>query len=298
MSIPTQPTKTTLVSEGLKKASYPSPPSALQTRGEDFWLDEVKQDIFYIDPKWKSMMVVSYGVTTKGVSRYANPSDYGTDLSVTILNGEHTGTSTAASASTLTLAATEDFAEDFVQGKLLLVTSGTGLGSCSQISGWNNSTKVATVTPNFTTTPDGNETYMIVDIHYPLTQEMITRRDRLPYPHDKRVPTHYFPIGQGSADDDETGEFQLYPTPDALYGIQLRYGINLLLVDITSNLMKTLFRRWRHIFVQGVLYKALQNDRDARWEREYNIYKNMLQELKVREVYGMQLSELQAVVVE
>jgi hypothetical protein len=45
MAVPTQPTKTTLVTEGLKKAGYPSPSAAQLTRAEDEYLEEIKWDL-------------------------------------------------------------------------------------------------------------------------------------------------------------------------------------------------------------------------------------------------------------
>ncbi len=297
MSIPTQPTLTSLCTEGLKRSGYPSPSSTQITRAND-WIEEVKWDIWNMDKKYKSLLIASYGVTAKGVSRYANPSDFASDLSISMLDGTHTGTLQSASASTATLASIEDISEDNAQGKLLLITSGTGLGACSQISSLNTTTKIATVTPNFNTTPVGTEKYMIVDIHYKLEQLHITKRDEANYPHDKQIPAYYFPIGQGNADSDETGEFELYPTPDDLYGIQLRYYANLMLVDLTSNLMASLYRRWRNLFIQGVMLRSLQNDRDSRYNAELPTYTKMLQDLRMKEVYGMDLSNMQVTVEE
>jgi hypothetical protein len=292
MAIPTAPTLASICTEGIKRSGYPSPSATQVTRAQD-WIEEIKWDIWNLDKKYKSLLIASYGVTTNGVSRYANPSDFESDLSVTILDGLHTGMLQSATANTATLATTEDMDEAFAQGKFLLITSGTGLGSCSQITAYDNTTKVATVVPNFNTTPDGSENYMVVDTQYKLEQQYITRKDELTYPDDKQIPAYYFPIGQGNSDSDETGEFELYPTPDKTYGIQLRYFANLMLVDLSSNLMTTLYRRWRNIFIQGIICKSLQNDRDNRYINEMQIYKKMLQELKMREVYGMDLSNMQ-----
>jgi len=291
LAVPTQPTATTIVTEALKKARYSSPSTAKITRAKD-WLEEVKNDLWAVSKEWKSLLYTSYGITTKGVSRYANPSDFEKDLTLNLLDGTHTGTLQAATSSTATLASDEDVGEDFALGKLLLITSGTGLGSCSQISAYNETTKVATVSPNFTTTPDGTETYMIVDTQYPLIQKRITRRDNTNNPNIKDRPSHYFPLGMAQADSDETGEFELYPCPDDLYGMQIRYFANLSLVDLTSNLMGTLYRRWRNVFIQGVYWRALLDDDDNRYQREEKTYWLMIQQLKMREVDGMNLNDI------
>ena len=297
MAIPTQPTLTTLCTEGIKKAGYPSPSSAQLTRAED-WVEETKNDLWNLEKRWKPLMIMTFGVTADGKSRYAMPSDFEQDLSVVILDGTHTGTLQAGAAGTATLASSESMTTDYAQGKLLLITAGTGLGSCSQMTGWNNTTKVATVTPDFTVTPAVADSYTVVDVHYPLRQSTIWDRDGDYYPHDSGIPTHYFPIGQGNADADESGEFELYPIPDDIYGIQIRYYANLMLLDLTSEVLKGLYRRWRNVFIQGVYMKQLQNDRNAKYYDELKIYRGMIDELRFKDAYGMSLSEMQVRIVE
>ena len=124
MAIPTQPTLTILVTEALKRAGYTSPSASQITRAAD-WIEEVKWDIWNLSKKWKSLYVTAYGVTAKGVSRYAMPSDYDHDLSISMLDADHKGTLQAATPSTATLAATESMTENYAQGKLLLISSGT-----------------------------------------------------------------------------------------------------------------------------------------------------------------------------
>jgi hypothetical protein len=297
MAIPVQPSLSVLCTEGIKRSGYPSPSSAQITRAES-WIEEIKWDIWDQAKKYKSLLVTSYGVTTKGISRYANPSDFESDLSINILDGEHQGTLEAATSCTATLASDETITEDMAQGKLLLMTSGNTVGSCSQISAYDATTKIATVIPDFYSTPAGTEDYMVVDFQRMLSQQHIIRREAESYPFDKSIPEYYFPLGQGTADSDETGEFELYPTPDDIYGIQLRYYANLMLVDLSSNLMATLYRRWRNLFIQGVMMKSLQNDRDARYVPEMQIYNKMLQDLKSKEVYGMDLNDMRRTVEE
>lgn len=297
MAIPTQPTADSIVTEALKRAGFSNPSPAKVTRAKD-WLEECKSDLWVASKKWKSLIFTSYGVTTTGISRYANPGDFERDLTINILDGNFKGTLQAATASTATLAATETVASDYAIGRLLLITSGAGLGSCSQVSAYNTTTKIATVIPNFTTTPDGTETYMIVDIQYPLTQIRITDRDAINHPNVKNRPTAYFPLGMAQADADETGEFELYPAPDALYGMQIRYYANLSLLDLTSNLMGTLYRRWRNIFTDGVYWRALKDDDDDRYVNERKNYYLEIQLLKMREVDGMSLDNLQCKVVD
>ena len=142
---------------------------------------------------------------------------------------------------------------------------------------------MATVTPNWYSTPAGNENYMVISAHYKLEQQHIMRRDELTSPDSMNIPECYFPLGQGESDSDETGEFELYPVPDDIYGIQLRYYANLMLLDLTSYAIATIYRRWRNVLIQGCIVKSLQNDRDNRYIGELKVYKMLLQDLKSKE---------------
>jgi hypothetical protein len=299
MAIPTQPTKTTLATEGLKKAGYPSPSAAQLTRAEDEYLEEIKWEIWNKNKRWKSLMIHAYCVTIKGINRYALPDDNEHILSMQILDGEDQGDVAAVTdASEFTLDANANQTTEQAQGKLILIKAGTAKGAASQIDDWNNTTKVVSVIPNMSTLPDTTSDYMIIDHHYPLIEKPVQRLDEDHYPHDLEIPSHYFPIGQGNADSDETGEFYLFPTPNNVYGVQMRYYANLMLVDTASNLMKTLYRRWRNLWVYGTAWKALETDRDARYDRFRQVFFNILNEMHLKEVYGHNLTEMQTVIVE
>ena len=246
MAKQTQPTADTLVIEGLIKAGYPVPTSGQKTRATTYFLEQIKLDIWSKARNYKPFLITSYGVTANGVSRYALPADCEQIQSITILSGIFAGTCQAGgSASTPKLSATETISEDTALGRLLLITSGTGLGSASQISAY--TAPDASVTPDLDTAPDQTSNYMIIDRYRKLVEKHIDLRDAQINPNRRGTPDFYYPIGQGNADDDETGEFQLSPAPDDLpsqtstvYGIQLRYYANLTLSDIGGNLMKTL----------------------------------------------------------
>jgi hypothetical protein len=68
------------------------------------------------------------------------------------------GTVQAASSSTVTL--TTSAATGQLVGSVVYIASGTGAGQLRTITAWNGSTKVATVSPNWSTTPDGTSTYL------------------------------------------------------------------------------------------------------------------------------------------
>lgn len=291
MSAPSAPTLTELVTEGLKKAGNSNPSSAQITRASSYWMEEIKADIFEEAKTLKFLHSTTYRVLDKGNHRYSYPTDFSSDLSLELMYGTYTGTATGGASGSITLSATEAVSSDFAIGKYILVTSGTGKNSCSQITAYNTSTKVATVTPNFATAPVSGDGYMIIDTYYPLTQSPVWNLDTFNQPTIKNRPTTFYPIG-----DSDDGEYLVYPTPDQTYGVQIRYYSNLMKLDTAGTLMTTLYQRWRNLWIQGVYMKALQEKDDVRVSQETQKYYSALRRLIARETYGMDLYNLNACV--
>lgn len=296
MAAPTAPTLDSLTIEGLKKAGYPDvvADDTDQLRAED-WVEEVKNDIWNIAKKLKVLQSLSVQVTTNGLSKYSMPTDFSSPLSMSAMHGSRIGTAQTGANTTVTVAASSTYSELDILGKEIFIYSGTGASSLSvnnlrQITAYNSTTKVATVDSAWDTNPDSTSKYMIVDIYYPLTQKPIERLDDSNHPTIIGRPTHYCPIG-----DVDNGEFYLYDTPyhsDAPFGIKQRYYADLTRVDLASTLIATLYRRWRSLFIQGVFAKALQNDNDARADKQTKKYERHLALLVARETYGMDLSNM------
>lgn len=286
MSAPNNPTLTEIVTEGLKKAGDSDPDSTLITRASDYWMEEIKNTIRYESPKLAYLQITSIGVLIKGQSRYAYPTDFGSDLSIVLLDGGVSGTAQAGSSSTVTLAADDNSSLGSIQGKDILITSGTGQGSLSQITGFDESTKIVTVTPNFTTSPGASSGYLIIDNEYPVEQrpvfEFDTGRTSI-----LSMPDKFYPMG-----DEDYGEFILNCPPDKNYGARLRYYASLQRLDLNSTLMSTLYARWRSILTDGIYVKRLQEMDETRYENEYPKWIRNLKSIIQRETYGRELSYL------
>lgn len=287
MPIPSDPTISDLVSEGLSKAGESSPSTAMTDRAEDVWMEEIKNDIWQLGKKPKSLHITSYGVFSQGQSRYSNPTDFSSDLSLTILDGTVRGTAQAGSISSVTLAA--DGPDDSTQiiGKGIIILSGTGQGSYSQITAYNTSTKVATVTPNFNTSPSSDSVYMIVDQEYPVEQRPVFENDSQRNAPINGIADRFYPVG-----DEDYGEFILNKTPDKVYGARLRYYANLMKIDTDSTLMSTLYHRWRDIFVEGIRFKKIDDEDDDRAQVAEERYRRKMQAIIGRETYGMDISNI------
>ena len=76
-----------------------------------------------------------------------------------------TGTAQAGASSTITLASGASATNDFYRGTVIVTTGGTGSGQIRQIKAYVGSTKVATVTPAWSVTPDNTTTYSIAACH-------------------------------------------------------------------------------------------------------------------------------------
>lgn len=284
MAAPSNPTAASIVTEALSKAGDRSPTTALITRATDFWLEEVKNDIFHRAKKLKRLMVTSYGVITKGKSRYANPTDFSSDLELTLLSGADTGTAQGGTTGTITLSATEDATN--VIGLFIIITSGTAQGSAAQITAYDTTTKVATVSPNFKVSPDSTSVYLIINREIPLKQKGINQFSQFNQL-GAGQPQWWFPMG-----DEDYGEFVLDRPPDLTYGARLRYYMDISRVDILSDHMSNLYRLWRNIFTQGIVAKRFQDADDNRAADEFLKYQRQLNNLITTETYGTDLSGL------
>lgn len=292
MSAPANPTLDELVSEGLMKAGYKAPSTDLTNRAKNKWMEEIKNDIWHLAKKPTFLQVTAHGILTKGQSRYSMPSDFSSDLSLTLLDGSKVGIAQGGSLGTITFAASDTSSESDVQGKDILITAGIGQGSLSQITAYNPTTKIATVTPNFNTAPSSGSTYMVVDTEYPLEQEEIQKKDTFGSVGLNR-PRKFSPIG-----DEDYGEFILDCAPDKAYGARLRYYANLMKLDLNSTTISTLYLRWRNIWIQGIFAKALEWIDDDRANNELAKYRNNLSALILRETYGTDFSNLTQKVVD
>lgn len=72
------------------------------------------------------------------------------------------GTAQAGAAGTITLVATASAVNDFYNGMLVLILSGTGAGQARQVIDYVGATKVATIEPDWATNPDATSRYVVL----------------------------------------------------------------------------------------------------------------------------------------
>lgn len=286
MAVPSNPTLNALVVEGLAQAGESNPTAALIARATNEWVEEIKNDIWHLIKKPKVLHVTAYSVFNQGQSRYSYPADFSSDLSLMVLTGTATGIAQAGTNNSITLSALDNSGSTII-GKEILMTAGTSAGSYSQVVTYNSTTKLAGVIPDFATPPISGDSYMVIDVEYPIE----TRPDFNWETRDMKIvspglPSFAYPFG-----NDQEGYFVLNCPPDTTYGVRLRYYADITQTDTASTVMSAIYRRWRNVFIQGLKARKLNDEDDDRAEHEEDQYQQKLMNLKY-EIYGMDLSNI------
>jgi len=288
MAVPTAPTQTSIVTEGLTKSGISNPTVAEINRAQDEWMQEIKHDIWEEAKKLKSLYTENVIATVNGIDKYSNPSDYSSDMTLTLLDGTVNGTAQAGASSTITF---EGDVTTGMIGKEVFLYSGTGASDSNpirQITSIDTTTKIVTVGVAWGTVPDNTTKYLLIESYTKLAPEPVYVFDNK-NSSERGSPRNYFPIG-----DADTGEYYLFPAPykeTAIpYGLRMRYYADLTKIDLTGALMTTIYNRFRSVMVQGVFTKSLENLDDNRANTEFQKYMQMVVRVVRREQYGQDMS--------
>lgn len=295
MASPSNPTLASIVAEGLMQANEFNPSSATTSRYQTEVMEQLKNEVWKACRQPKVMQTFAYGILTPGQSRYSCPADFSSDMSASILWGSTLGTAQGGSQTTIILAPGSTQALADVLGKEVLIVSGTGIASASQIIGLTNNsgTITLTVTPGFGVAPDGTSGYMICDQQWPIKFDHISEFYRKSRPSSLDRPRFAYPIG-----DEDFDEFILDVAPDSTntYGIKMFYYGNLMKTDLTSTLMSRLYLEWRNFWIQGIKAKHLMLNDDSRGPEEWNLWMTEVAKLVATAQYGTDLHEFAQVV--
>lgn len=274
MAAPTTPTKTRICTQALKRVLNGGTPNSTElTNAEDYGLEKVKRDIMMIGKTWRPLIKTAFKTLVVGKSHYDNPSDFEADFSISFMYGSHTGQATAGAAGSITLAAAEDISVARAEGKYCFLTAGTGADQARVVYDYSTTTKVCTVSENWSTTPDNTSVYMICDQVRTLTPMRQATYQQNPYPGRKGTPKRWANIESATY-----GQIALYPVPDVTAGIMRKYYADLMLLDITegsTTLYTAILTRWAGVFEQGVYVWKLGED-DDRYSVELETYQSML----------------------
>lgn len=297
MASPTPPILSSLILEALKRSGHSSPDAELIARAQTRWIEEIKAELWARERKLKSLQTRGVKVLTNGVGLYSNPSDYASDMSMKLATGARYGTLQAGAAGSITLAASDSGTDIDTIGKEVVITSGTGLNGISYITSFNSGTKVAGVSPSFTTAPAASSGYMILDTYKPLVERPVWDYESMTVPYTQGYPDFYFPRG-----DSTNGQFLLYPVPyrsdsQPLVVIQ-QYYADLVELDVTGTLMATLYQKWQQLWIAGIRWRCLQDDDDSRAASAFQEYQKAFRDVVAADTYGLTINGLQAQVMD
>jgi hypothetical protein len=88
--------------------------------------------------------------------------DRATFAADTGLQSARSNTAQAGAAGSVTLDASASATTDFYAGAWIYLTGGTGVGQARVCTAYNGATKVATIAPNWATTPDNTSTFAVI----------------------------------------------------------------------------------------------------------------------------------------
>ena len=261
MSIPAQPTATTICTEAFKLFGKTTPTSAEITRATDYGIEIVKDDLKRMGLDWDFLRETTYLPMVVGKSYVQLPTDYAKFLSAKLVDGTSRATLQTAGASSATLASSETSGSSIV-GKFLIITSGTGVNQARQVISYDTSTKVATVDSAWTTTPVTGDGYLVADSHREMKYRPIFDYNMITEP--GRTGT---PAACSIKSDAAEGDLYTDKSADKVYVIELEYYKDILKIDLSSTLYSRMLRMLNGLFIQGVFVWLLQDDSRAQLER-------------------------------
>lgn len=161
--------------ESYSDGTTPQPVNVTEVSGDSTAADNLEAaydgtgyDLGGIDVSALNTAATAVGSDGTGLTEAGGDGDHLTEAGGT---GDHltalaqalsTGTAQTGTTSSMTLEAGESSVSGAYRYSILIITGGTGAGQARLISGYNTTSKVASVTPAFGTAPDNTSTYAII----------------------------------------------------------------------------------------------------------------------------------------
>ena len=260
----------------MKKALGRAASSGEQARALDQWLPEIKDDLWLDDGgSHKLLEAETILLLTEGTHIYTLASDFDSPKSFSILDGDIRETAQAGAANTITLVSTDSSESAGRIGKEIVTIAGTGSGQKRQITGFNTTTKAATVDSAWSIIPDNTTQYLIVVDYIPFffidptTFAKITDRTMRDRPNSGMLWNN---------------NLYIQKVPDKTYVLWYQYWVNILKMDTadTDTAHQQMLANWRSLFVEGFFMKTLQNEDDMRFPASFTVYRDMVSKVTHR----------------
>jgi len=254
----------------MKKALGRAASSGEQARALDRWLPEIKNDLWNDEGGSHELLESDDLILlTEGTHRYNLPSDFESEKSFSILDGDVRETAQAGTSTSITLVLTDSSEASGRIGKEIVLIGGTGSGQKRQITGFNITTKVAEVDSAWSIIPESDTDYLLVSDYVslfiidPTTFAKITDRTTLDRPSSAMI---------------WNDQLYIQKVPDKTYVLWVQYWANILKIDVadTNVTHQKMLMDWQSLFVEGVYFKTLQNEDDTRADLEFVVYRDMI----------------------
>lgn len=274
MAIPSDFTIAQLVTEGLKRGGITNPSSSQITNSTDYHFREVLKDIHLLTGGLPELVGTGIDTCVVGQTDYPWPTDAHAIRSVVLLDAPDTYRDTASAGASTSITLVSTFSEsdaNVLKGKWIIITGGTGVDQIRQITGWNNSTKVATVASAWTTNPASGSTYAIATYHQKVWDNSKPfRHDLQEAPYGLAAPWYGSMVGRN---------VWLNQAPDRAYLLWWDYWYDLDRIDHAGTSFLRFIRDYNNIIIEGVAAKVMARYDDDRSQTQLAIYNGMLANL-------------------
>lgn len=273
MAVPSPLGQSGIVREGMRRALGRAPISGEVVRGHDIWFPELLNEIWGLKPGEATHRLIEQTAVirlTEGSQRFDLPVDFAEPISLTVLDGTARDTMQSATSTTATLVSTDTTDSTSRIGRRLVTLSGTGAGQLRTILGWT-APQVTSMDSPWTTTPNSTTTYLVADTDVRLTPLGADELERYSDTTFRDRPAKYRLIAS---------TFDVFPVPDKIYPLLLRYWVNMVRLDLASAAYQRLLTDWQAVHIQGIYVKTLLDEQDTLYESQYRIYRDMIAALK------------------
>lgn len=279
MAIPSDPSVTTIIADALRHAGIYNPSTPQVTEMTSGGFQTVKTELWAASTRDKLIETSVMVLLPIGSGQIDTPADFDHEVTLDVFGCAESMAFTATAGATSTITAPTTFSADIssIRGIYIFTTGGTGSGQYRQITAYNDSTKVLTVTPAWTVNPNATTTAFVGHLRRRLVMDDPGRWAwSIRYP-NQGFPMRYRMIGTSPLNTD-TPAIEISPVPDtANYALLLSYGPNLTRLDETGALFVKHLRERRTFWIQGLVAQAMRRYDEARYPVEEGKWQLALQ---------------------
>ena len=278
MAVASNPTVSSIIKDALRHVLTATPTTGQETELTDNGFQTVKTEIWYACTTDALLSTAAAIALAQGNGQVTLPADFDHVLHADIYTCPDSlyFTATAGAAGTITAPSTFSGDVSSFRGVYLFTVGGTGSGQYRQITNYNDTTKVLTITPNWTVTPSattiafvGTQQNRLEEHdpgHWSVTSVSNTGQRPVRYRLMGTTPlSSGFPV------------MEIFPAPGLpQYAMLLQYGPNLTRLDESGTIFVKHLRERRALWIQGLIAQAARRYDEARYPVEFQRYQAIL----------------------